>query len=75
MNETSSKLSNTRRCCVCQRKVGWDYYECKCNPDLKFCSNHRYPFAHNCCIDKSLQHRKQLEVANPKLTLGNQLEK
>ena len=63
MSQTKSK-----RCAVCNKKVGLDGYECKCNKDKLYCPTHRYPFAHNCSIDTHLQHKQLLLQTNPKVT-------
>lgn len=62
-------MSTTKksRCAVCQRKVGMDYYVCKCANDLKFCATHRYPFSHNCTVNKSREHKEILVTQNPRI--------
>ena len=56
-----------QRCRVCQKKVGWEYYECKCDVNAKFCAAHRYPFTHACTIDKAQTHKQQLTQNNPRV--------
>jgi hypothetical protein len=56
------------RCFVCKKKVGLDYYECnQCDTPKKFCSDHRFPFAH-CCVNDSFElHKERLIKNNPKI--------
>lgn len=37
------------RCSVCRKKLGITGFECRC-ADV-FCTNHRYPWQHNCSVD------------------------
>mgnify|MGYP003348952568 CR=1 FL=1 len=51
------------RCSICKIKVGFDYFECSCDPSKIFCKNHRFPFTHNCNRDcKKEQIDKLLEI-------------
>ena len=57
------------RCSICNIKVKLNYYECKCDtPEgtrKKFCSNHRFPFAHDCPIDFKKINENKLSKLNP----------
>jgi hypothetical protein len=52
------------RCNVCKKRVGIDYFECKCDLSAKFCKNHKYPFEHDCKLD---QHKKQQTILKDKM--------
>ena len=50
------------RCSIFNIKVKLNYYECKCDEKKKFCSEHRYPFNHNCSIDyKKINESKKTQ--------------
>jgi hypothetical protein len=53
------------RCSICNIKVKLNYYECKCDEKKKFCSEHRYPFNHNCSIDYKKINENKLSKLNP----------
>jgi predicted nucleic acid binding AN1-type Zn finger protein len=55
------------KCCVCQKKVKIDYYECKYCENKKFCSSHRFPFAHTCINKEFDNHKERILKDNPKL--------
>jgi len=57
----------SNKCFVCQKKVKLDYYECKHCPSKIFCTEHRYPFAHNCINKEFLNHKERLIKNNPKV--------
>ena len=44
------KKKKSNRCSLegCNKKLTWSDMPCKCN--LKFCSKHRLPHQHNCCL-------------------------
>ena len=44
------KKKKSNRCSLegCNKKLTWSDLPCKCN--LKFCSKHRLPHQHNCCL-------------------------
>jgi len=68
----------TNRCYTCKRKVKLDFYECKCCTSLDrekiFCSEHRFPFAHECANDESYSSNlKKLTKDNPKV-VGKKIE-
>ena len=44
------KKKKSNRCSLegCNKKLTWSNMPCKCN--LKFCSKHRLPHQHNCCL-------------------------
>tara|TARA_Y100000389_G_scaffold168329_1_gene173926 strand:+ start:3597 stop:3878 length:282 start_codon:yes stop_codon:yes gene_type:complete len=44
------KKKKSNRCSLegCNKKLAWSDMPCKCN--LKFCSKHRLPHQHNCCL-------------------------
>ena len=57
-----SSLKN--RCHICHKKIHLDFYTCKCNPELKLCSTHRYSFAHNCTISQLDLNKQKLLKEN-----------
>ena len=44
------KKKKSNRCSLegCNKKLNWSDMPCKCK--LKFCSKHRLPHQHNCCL-------------------------
>jgi hypothetical protein len=54
-------MSQEKKCNVCQKRVRTDWYTCKCSVAFVFCANHKYPFAHNCTINKFTENQKQLQ--------------
>lgn len=55
------------RCSVCNKKTGYNYFNCSCNKDLLFCENHKFPFEHNCTTNISIKHKRKLEESHPKI--------
>lgn len=49
-------------CFACRKKVGILGFECSCGK--VFCTEHRYPFSHNCPIDRKKQCMDKLEKDN-----------
>ena len=49
-----------KRCAVCLKKVGVNYFECKCNPERHYCAQHRFPFEHHCSLD--VKHLAQIQL-------------
>ena len=56
-----------KRCSVCNKKVGIDYYNCNCDSTKYFCCAHRFPFEHNCSINSLKQNSEKLSKQNIKL--------
>ena len=46
MSETKRK----NKCRECNKKVGLNGFECKCDANHVFCDVHKFPFAHKCTI-------------------------
>ncbi len=64
----------TNRCYACKKKVKLDFYECRSctstNPEKIFCSEHRFPFSHECSNDESYSNNlKKIMRDNPKITV------
>jgi hypothetical protein len=57
------------KCFVCKKKVGLDYFLCDCNKNEIFCTNHRYPFAHNCSKEIKKENQNRLKELNPKIVV------
>ncbi len=57
-------MSKSNRCVVCSKKTGINYFTCKCNEEHKFCSEHKFPFTHNCTINKAQDHKDRLTKLN-----------
>lgn len=62
--EDKPKPSSTR-CLTCNKKVGLTGFNCRCNPDAVFCSQHRYAEAHSCTFDYKAFQKQQLSTKNP----------
>lgn len=61
------KYSKKNRCKVCNKKTGLDYFSCECDKTIIFCSEHRFPFSHNCSIDYKKLNEDKLKMNNPKI--------
>jgi|688.fasta_scaffold218787_2 hypothetical protein len=48
------------RCKICNKKVGFDYYLCKCSPSDMFCTVHRFSWNHGCIHDYKGDQQKKL---------------
>ena len=61
----------TNRCFVCKKKIGLDYYNCnQClltTDNNKFCSEHRFQFAHSCINESFEINKDRLIKNNPKI--------
>jgi hypothetical protein len=53
-------MSQQKRCKVCSKKVRTDAYLCKCDQNSVFCTDHKFPFSHNCTINKFKENQKHL---------------
>lgn len=51
VKKTKSVKVKKNRCIICNKKVGLLGFECKCSPNMKFCSEHRLPENHDCTFD------------------------
>jgi len=60
--ESETKIK--KKCGVCNKKTGLDYFVC--GEDI-YCSNHRYHHTHNCKIDIKKEHQLILSENNPKI--------
>ena len=58
--QESFKQLKANRCTVCARKVGIDYFTCRCDPLVKFCHRHRFPYEHNCWLDVKKEHQTKI---------------
>mmetsp|Transcript_9404 Transcript_9404/g.12309 ORF Transcript_9404/g.12309 Transcript_9404/m.12309 type:complete len:158 (+) Transcript_9404:202-675(+) len=61
---------NKKRCFSCKKKVGFTGIECRCS--YVFCSQHRYPEAHDCIFDYKASERA---VLGERITGGGQFSK
>jgi hypothetical protein len=52
--------SARKKCKVCNKKVGINGYECKCDTSAVFCDTHKYTFAHECVKSNFDSHKKHL---------------
>jgi len=50
-----------KRCYICNIKLKLDGWNCKCNSEFLFCTNHRLPFDHNCTYNFKINYTKDLE--------------
>jgi hypothetical protein len=64
-NNTIIKVSKTKRCEKCKRKVGINGFLCKCNKI--FCLHHRLSFEHNCTFNHIQYEKNKIEKENPKI--------
>ena len=58
---------NKKRCAICAKKVGLDYYNCNCDLTKYFCAIHKYPFEHNCGNNILQQNIEKLEKQHIKI--------
>jgi hypothetical protein len=54
-----------KRCTICKKKVGMDFFNCKCDAEALFCSAHRLPHNHNCTYDHKKDQKAKVEKQNP----------
>jgi hypothetical protein len=59
--------SPRKRCKVCDKKVGLDYYPCKCDSEAVFCSVHRFSWDHKCKYDAKESFKSKLETSMEKI--------
>ena len=69
LDSSNNKIKKTR-CYQCNKKVGINYYECKC--DKMYCENHRFPFEHQCEYDWK---KNKLNELNSILMAGKTLKR
>ncbi|XP_039122117.1 zinc finger A20 and AN1 domain-containing stress-associated protein 1-like [Dioscorea cayenensis subsp. rotundata] len=56
-------MKTTKRCESCKKKIGLMGFSCKCGGE--FCSSHRLPEMHYCCIDFKGFGRNSIAKENP----------
>lgn len=61
-NKTESKKN---RCVICDKSLGILFFKCKCDPDIKLCTKHRYPEDHKCTYDYVTEGKEKLKKLNP----------
>lgn len=66
-NIVKKKKISKKRCYVCNKKLSLVPYSCKCNSEILFCPQHRYPEAHNCQYNWKEETMKKLIKENPKI--------
>ena len=64
---TTNLSIHKKKCSICNKKVTFDGWSCKCNSSLILCDKHRLPFEHNCSINYLSQNIKKLEMNNIKV--------
>jgi hypothetical protein len=62
-NNGKTNKPKKKRCKVCNKKVGLLGFECKCGHT--FCSIHRMPEDHECCVDFKSEGKDKLRHDNP----------
>ena len=69
MTNNSSKKSKAKtRCNTCNKKINiTNTFSCRC--EKSFCPKHRHSELHNCTYDYKTEGKKQLELANPVITV------
>ncbi len=68
MTTTNQIKKETKRCLCCAKKVGLNYFTCKCNNSAYFCEQHKYPFEHNCSVNTHNTNKSILTTGLVKLT-------
>jgi predicted nucleic acid binding AN1-type Zn finger protein len=66
---TIYKMDNQikKRCAICEKKVGLNYYNCSCDNNKYFCASHRFPFEHNCSNNQMQKNKEILEKQHIKI--------
>lgn len=59
------EVKKKNRCSVCTKRIGINYFICSCNK--MFCSQHKFPFEHECQFDWKEFTRNKLKINNPKI--------
>lgn len=59
----TNKPCQSNKCKTCRRKVGYLGFDCKCGH--VYCSEHRYPYAHQCNISTKVEHQTKLQKIMP----------
>ena len=61
----NKKKKKTKRCIVCNKKVGIMPFTCKCSSTNLFCSQHRLPEYHNCTYNWIKEGKEKIMKENP----------
>jgi hypothetical protein len=70
---TTGKVQR-KRCGVCQKKLYMNYFNCSCSAMLIFCTQHRYPYAHQCAVSRQAVQQAKLTRQNP-LVIAKKFER
>lgn len=61
-NNITKKLN---RCSICNKRVGINYFTCKCDEHIKLCTLHRYKDEHSCTLNHKEIWKEQFIKENP----------
>jgi len=66
-HESPSKKKEKSRCHVCSKRVGLNFFKCRCDSEFLFCSTHRLPHSHSCTFNIKALHQHNLSKQNPEI--------